>query len=56
LTFHLLRHGSRLRVDVDPGGVTLTVLSGSGIPIRDGEATVLVTVDEPHRIPRTPNA
>jgi alpha,alpha-trehalose phosphorylase len=54
LTFHLLRHGSRLRVDVDPDGVTLTVLSGSGIPIRDGEATVLVTVDQPHRIPRTP--
>jgi alpha,alpha-trehalose phosphorylase len=54
LTFHVLRHGSRLRVDVDAAGVTLTVLSGSGIPIRDGEATVLVTVDEPHRIPRTP--
>jgi alpha,alpha-trehalose phosphorylase len=53
VTFHLLRHGSNLRVELDPDGLTLTVLSGSGVPIRDGDANVLVTMDEPYRIERT---
>ena len=52
VTFHLLRHGSNLRVELDPDGLTLTVLSGSGVPIRDGDANVLVTMDEPYRIER----
>ena len=52
ITFHLLRHGSNLRVELDPDGLTLTVLSGSGVPIRDGDANVLVTMDEPYRIER----
>ena len=53
VTFHLLRHGSRLRVELDPDGLTLTVLSGSGVPIRDGDENVLVTMDEPYRIARS---
>ena len=50
--FHLLRHGSRMRVDLDPEGLTLTVLTGSGVPVRHDEEFVLVTVDEPYRILR----
>ena len=53
VTFHLQRHGSLLRVELDADGATLTVLSGSGVPIRDGDESVLVTVDEPHRIHRS---
>ena len=52
VTFHLLRHGSKLRVELDPDGLTLTLLSGSGVPIRDGDENVLVTMDEPYRIAR----
>ncbi len=52
LTFHLQRHGSRMRVDVDGDGLTLTVLDGDGVPVRvDGEL-VVVLVDEPLRIER----
>jgi alpha,alpha-trehalose phosphorylase len=52
LTFHLRRHGSRMRIDVDEDGLTVTVLDGGGIPVCRGEEVVLVTVDEPLRIPR----
>ena len=52
VTFHLLRHGSRLRIDLDVEGLTLTVLTGGGVPIRHGDDSVLVTVDEPYRFPR----
>jgi alpha,alpha-trehalose phosphorylase len=52
LSFRLRRHGSTLRVDVDPNGLTLTVLAGSGVPIRVGDAVVLVTADEPLRLDR----
>jgi alpha,alpha-trehalose phosphorylase len=33
LTFRLQRHGSRLRIDLDPSGCTVTVLSGAAVPI-----------------------
>ena len=53
LTFHLVRHGSRMRVDVDPDGLTVTPLNGSGIPIRrSDDEVVLVEVGQPLRIPR----
>jgi alpha,alpha-trehalose phosphorylase len=52
VTFHLLRHGSRMRIDLDPAGLTLTVLTGSGVPVRHDDDSVLVTVDEPYRILR----
>lgn len=52
LSFHLLRHGSKVLVDVDADGLTLTLVSGSNIAVcRDGDI-VLVTTDEPLRIPR----
>ena len=50
VTFHLLRHGSRLRVELDADGLTLTVLDGAGVPVRNGEHNVLVSVDQPYRI------
>ena len=52
VTFHLLRHGSRMRIDLDAEGLTLTVLTGSGVPICHDDRSVLVTPDEPYRIPR----
>ncbi len=52
LSFQLLRHGTTLRVDLDPDGVTLTVMAGSGVPVRTGDEVVLVTADEPLRIER----
>lgn len=52
LTFHLRRHGSRMRVDVDQDGLTVTVLDGGGVPVCHGGDVVLVTVDEPLRIAR----
>ncbi len=53
VSFHLRRHGSRFRVDLDPDGLTLTVLDGGGVPVRTGDHVELVTVDEPLRIERT---
>jgi alpha,alpha-trehalose phosphorylase len=52
LSFHLERHGSKMRVDVDPGGLTFTVLNGSGVPVRHHDRVVLVVPDEPLRIER----
>jgi alpha,alpha-trehalose phosphorylase len=52
LSFHLQRHGSKVRVDVDPGGLTLTVLNGSGVPVHHDDRVVLVVPDEPLRIER----
>jgi alpha,alpha-trehalose phosphorylase len=50
ITFHVLRHGSKLRVALDPAGITLTVVGGSGVPVRHGDVSVYVTPDEPLRI------
>jgi len=52
VTFHLLRHGSRMRIDLDIDGLTLTVLTGSGVPLKHDDESVLVTVGEPYRILR----
>jgi len=52
LSFRLLRHGSSMRIDVDPDGLTVTVLTGSGVPVRTGDDVTLVTADEPLRIER----
>ena len=50
--FRLRRHGTVLQVELDPDGLTLTVLSGSGVPVRTGDDVVLVTADEQLRIDR----
>jgi alpha,alpha-trehalose phosphorylase len=52
VTFHLLRHGSKLRVDVDPDGLTVTVVSGNGVPLRHGESSLYLAVDEQYRYDR----
>ncbi len=52
LTFQLRRHGTTLQVDLDHDGLTLTVLAGSGVPVRSGDEVVLVTADGPLRIER----
>ncbi len=53
LTFQLRRHGSNMRVELDADGLTFTVVTGSGVPVRRGDGVVLVTPDEPLRIPRS---
>jgi alpha,alpha-trehalose phosphorylase len=52
VSFRLRRHGSTLRVDLDPDGMTLTVLAGSGVPVGIDDGVVLVTADEALRIDR----
>ncbi len=50
LTFHLRRHGSTLRVDLDHDCCTLTVVDGTGVPICDGGAHIVVTSAAPYVI------
>jgi alpha,alpha-trehalose phosphorylase len=52
LRFRLCRHGSVLQVDLDPDGLTVTVLTGGGVPVRTGDDVTLVTADTPLRIER----
>ena len=51
VTFHLRRHGSTLRVDLDHERCTLTVVDGAGVPISDGDELIVVTPDTPVRHP-----
>ncbi|NND74799.1 MAG: glycoside hydrolase family 65 protein [Ilumatobacter sp.] len=51
ITFQLIRHGSRMRVDLDHDGCTLTLVDGIGIPIGIGERRLVLTADEPIHIP-----
>ena len=50
VTFHLARHGSRVRVDLDATGCTLTLVSGLGVPVGVGDQRHVVTTDAPLRI------
>jgi alpha,alpha-trehalose phosphorylase len=52
LSFHLLRHGSRLAVDVDQDGCTVTVETAPEVPIRTAEGVVRVGPGDHIRIPR----
>ena len=56
ITFRLQRHGSRMVVDLDRTGCTVTVIDGNPVPIEDGPrgAVVHIDVGESHRIPRMP--
>jgi alpha,alpha-trehalose phosphorylase len=51
-SFHLQRHGARLRVDLDRDGCTLTVVDGGAVPVRQDGGVVSVTPDRPLRILR----
>ena len=56
VSFRMRRHGSKLKVELDAGGATVTVLDGHPVPIEDGRhgAVVHVNAGESHRIPRVP--
>ena len=54
VTFHLLRHQARLRVELDPSGCTLTVLEGIGVPLREDGVELVVQPDAPYRINSEP--
>ena len=50
ISFRLTRHGSRIRVDLDHDGCTLTLEDGIGMPVGIGDERVVVTSDQPVRI------
>ena len=50
VTFHLTRHGSKVRVDLDHDGCTLTLADGLGVPLRVEGERVVVSADNPVRI------
>jgi alpha,alpha-trehalose phosphorylase len=56
ITFRMQRHGSRMTVDLDADGCTVTVLSGPPVPIEqvDGDTFEVVRVEPGSsiRIPR----
>jgi alpha,alpha-trehalose phosphorylase len=52
LTFRILRHGCRVRVDVDPDGCTVTAECEPGVPIQTGEGVIRLEPGEQVRIPR----
>jgi alpha,alpha-trehalose phosphorylase len=52
ITFRLLRHGARLKVDVDRDGCTVTAETAPGAPIETGEGVVRIGIGEHLRIPR----
>ena len=54
VSFRMQRHGSKLLVELDADGATVTVLDGHPVPIEDGPrgAVVHVDVGESHRIPQ----
>jgi alpha,alpha-trehalose phosphorylase len=53
--FHLLRHGARLRVELDSSGCTLTVIDGIGVPLRDNGVELVIEPDVPYRINSKPD-
>ncbi len=48
--FRMVRHGSRLRVDVDREGCVVEVLSGHPVPVLVGDEQVLIEAGSSHRI------
>jgi alpha,alpha-trehalose phosphorylase len=52
LAFHLTRHGSLLRVQLDHDGCTLTLVDGLGVPVGINDGIHVVTSDDPLRIVR----
>ncbi|MEJ7721661.1 MAG: glycosyl hydrolase family 65 protein [Ilumatobacteraceae bacterium] len=48
--FRMVRHGSRLRADVDREGCVVEVLSGHPVPVLVGDEQVLIKAGSSHRI------
>jgi alpha,alpha-trehalose phosphorylase len=54
VAFHMQRHGSSLRVDIDQEGCTVEVLAGHPVPIEAPDRSVVrVAPGDTYRIPRT---
>ena len=51
ITFRLTRHRSRVRVDLDHDGCTLTLEAGIGVPIRVSGERVVVSEGHPVHVP-----
>ncbi|MEO7398926.1 MAG: glycosyl hydrolase family 65 protein, partial [Ilumatobacteraceae bacterium] len=52
ISFRMQRHGTKLRVDLDGDGCTVTVLDGIGVPLETADGVTVVPVGESLRIPR----
>jgi alpha,alpha-trehalose phosphorylase len=52
VSFRLRWHGSKILVDLDATGCTVTVIDGPPVPIDSGEGTVRVPAGTRHRVPR----
>jgi alpha,alpha-trehalose phosphorylase len=52
ITFQLRRHGSRMTVELDPTGCTVSVLDGAAVPIDAGDGVIEVAAGASHRIAR----
>jgi alpha,alpha-trehalose phosphorylase len=52
LTFRMQRHGSKLLVDLDSNGCTVSVVSGPPVPLETAEGVVDVSAGSQLRIPR----
>ncbi|MGI9646348.1 MAG: glycoside hydrolase family 65 protein [Ilumatobacteraceae bacterium] len=50
VVFHVTRHGSVLRVEMDHDGCNLSCSDGAGVPVRCGDERVVVTADREFRI------
>ncbi|MCU0261237.1 MAG: glycoside hydrolase family 65 protein [Ilumatobacteraceae bacterium] len=51
-TFRLRRHGTVVEVSLDPAGAEVTVLDGTGLPLRVGNQVVPLAPGESRRLPR----
>ena len=51
-SFRLRRHGSKIRVDLDNDGCTVSLIDGAGVPIGIGDERATASTDHPVRIPR----
>jgi alpha,alpha-trehalose phosphorylase len=51
VSFHLRRHASLIRVDLDHDGCEISVIDGEGLVLRDGDNEVLVTAGTSYHLP-----
>ena len=54
VSFHLRRHSSLIRVDIDHERCEITVVDGEGLVLRDGENEVLITAGTSYDLPIAP--
>jgi alpha,alpha-trehalose phosphorylase len=54
ISFHLRRHSSLIRVDIDHERCEIAVVDGEGLVLRDGENEVLITAGTSYDLPIAP--